>query len=410
MDNNILNYDMQNNNIIISHAKDIYLYDTNDNKYIDTRFGSGTLILGHADEELIEYIKNNLNKGTIYSMLSKPTLEYSIILKKILNWYSKFILCSTGSEAVMRAFRIARSYSKKNKIVMFTGFWHGSYDNVLFDNSKIDISLKSSGILDDLKNNAVIVENDDSCFEIIEKNKNDIAMIFIEPLQHLLPKDNKKLLLKLREYCTKNKIILCFDEIVTGFRLSVGGAQKYFDIYSDMACYGKISGGGFPIGIVGVNKDIEEHIQNVNPKIFLGGTFSGNPITSLAGKFVLNKLYDSKNKYIEINNLTEKLCNEVNNFCEQENIPVRLYFFGSIYRFIFTDKKIYLLKERKLELSNELQNIFFSILKENKVIVGYNPSCFMSLKNSETDVVLLIEKIKVSLNTLKTNYLIIKNN
>ena len=407
MNNYLLNYDLQNNSIIISYAKDIYLYDSNENKYIDTRFGSGTLILGHADEELIEYIKNNLHKGTIYSMLSNPTLEYSLILKKILNWYSKFILCSTGSEAVMRTFRIARSYSKKTKIVMFTGFWHGSYDNVLFDNSNIDINLKSSGILDDLKNNVIIVENDESCFEIIEKNKNDIAMIFIEPLQHLLPKDNKTLLLKLREYCTENKIILCFDEIVTGFRLSVGGAQKYFDIYSDMACYGKISGGGFPIGIVAVNKDIEKHIENQNPKIFLGGTFSGNPITSLAGKFVLNKLYENQNKYIEINNLTKKLCNELNNFCEIEKIPIRLYFLGSIYRFIFTDKKIYLLKERKLELSSELQNIFFNILKENKVIVGYNPSCFMSFKNSEKNVIILIKKIKISLNTFKKNYLII---
>jgi glutamate-1-semialdehyde aminotransferase len=90
---------------------------------------------------------------------------------------------------------------------MFTGFWHGSYDNVLIDNSKIDVTLKSSGILDNIKNNVIIVENDESCFEIIEKNKNDIAMIFIELLQHLLPKDNKKLLLKLRKYCTENKRI-----------------------------------------------------------------------------------------------------------------------------------------------------------------------------------------------------------
>jgi len=408
MNNHILNYDLQRNDTIISYAKDIYLYDTNNNKYIDTRFGSGTLILGHSDEGLINYIKSNLEKGTLYSMLSEHTLEFSKILKKILHWYSKFIFCNSGSEAIMRAFRISKSFTKKNKVVLFTGFWHGSYDNVLFDNSNINPKLKSPGLEQNLKDNIILVENDISCFQVLNDNKNDIAMILIEPLQHILPKNNIILLTKLRDFCTNNNIVLCFDEIVTGFRLSVEGGQGYFNIYSDMACYGKISGGGFPIGIVGVNQEIEQHIQNQNPKIFLGGTFSGNPISSMAGSFVLNKLYNNQDKYKEIGDLTKYLSDNVNQHCIDNNIPIRIYYFESIYRFIFTEKEIKLVKERHLELSTELQNNFFKILKDNKIIVGYNPSCFMSFKNTKQNINILIEKIKVSLNTFKINYLTIK--
>ena len=341
-----------------------------------------------------------IDNGSIYSIASPPLLEYSKTLKKILPWFSKFITCSSGSESIMRAFRIGRSYTNKKKVVLFTGFWHGGYDGVLLNNSLIDKETKSSGILDNIVEDVIIVENNSSCFNILEQNKNDIAMIMIEPVQHLLPKDNIKLLGRLRDFTKKNNILLCFDEIVTGFRLSPGGAQQLFNIYSDLSCYGKICGGGFPTGVVAVNKEIEQHILNVNPKIFLGGTFSGNPISSIAGNYVLNRLCDLD--YERINMLTKTLCDKVNEYCLKEDIPIRMYYFGSIYRFIFTDKKVTIMKERiKEELNGELQNKFFKLLKNNSVIVGYNPTCFMCFKHTEEDIKILYKKIYITINEFK---------
>ena len=399
-ENYLLNYDYSNPDVIIKKGKDIFLYDTNDNKYYDTRFGSGTLILGHTDSELIKLVKNEIDNGSIYSIASPPLLEYSKTLKKILPWFSKFITCSSGTESIMRAFRIGRSYTNKKKIVLFTGFWHGGYDGVLLNNSLIKKETKSSGILDKIFEDVIIVENNDSCFKILEQNKNDIAMVLIEPMQHLLPKDNIELLKKLRDFTKHNNILLCFDEIVSGFRLSPGGAQQLFDIYADLSCYGKICGGGFPMGVVAVSKEIEKHILSVNPKIFLGGTFSGNPISSIAGNFVLNKLYDLD--YEKINILTKTLCTTVNKYSLKENIPIRIYYFGSVYRFIFTDKKVSIMKERiKEELNSDLQDKFFKLLKHNGVIVGYNPTCFMCFKHTKEDIEILSEKICKTINEFK---------
>ena len=179
--------------------------------------------------------------------------------------------------------------------------------------------------------------------------------------------------------------------MITGFRLSIGGAQEYLNVYADIACYGKIIGGGYPIGVVGFNKEINNHINNVKLPIRFGGTFSGNPLSMFAGNLVLNSLIKNKDIYEKINRLTKDLCDDINEFCKKFKFQMQFCYVGSFYRIIFTNKKITSMEERdKYELPNEQQNLFFAILKSNGLLVASNPLAFISELHTKSD----IEKIK----------------
>ena len=165
-------------------------------------------------------------------------------------------------------------------------------------------------------------------------------MVFCEPVQQIVPHINQQLLKTLRDFTKKNNILLGFDEMITGFRLSIGGAQEYLNIHADIACYGKIIGGGYPIGVVGFNKEINSHINNVELPIRFGGTFSGNPLSMFAGNLVLNSLIKNKDMYDKINRLTKELCDDINEFCKSYKFQMQFCYVGSFYRIIFTNKKI----------------------------------------------------------------------
>jgi glutamate-1-semialdehyde 2,1-aminomutase len=384
----------------IVKTKDIYIYDKY-NKYIDTRFGSGTFILGHT-REFNKKIFSQIDKGTLFGYPSQNEEILRINLKTNLHWFDDFIFCNSGSESIMRAFRIARSFSKKRKIAIASSFWHGGYDGTqVRSDSQYEKILTSSGVNEDLLENLILIPNNDikKATKILDENIDDLAMVFLEPVQQLVPRINKDYIQELRDYTKNKNILLGFDEMITGFRMKVGGAQEYLNIYSDIVCYGKIISGGYAIGVVGYNKEISEHLKKVTPSVRLGGTFSGNPLSTFMGNLILNYLVDNKEKlYLKLDTLTKKLCDTINEFCKENNYSMRFYYASSFYRILFTDKDVVSMEERmKYELDRNKQNIFFNILKENNLLTAENPLSFISNKHNEQNIIEIIDIYKKSI-------------
>ncbi len=278
-------YDKKN---IFEYSDQSYIYKGK-KKYIDLSFGAGTLLLGNQSKIFKNSLKQILTKKI--SLLGTPNqeaLEYSKLLKKIFPKYSKFIFCNTGSEAITKSLRISNAISKKNFIISVTGSWHGSVDKTLFTAKQ---NLKaipiSSGLGEFNKKNIKFIpyNNISVSKKILNKNKDRVSCVIIEPIQASLPQQNVKKYLKfLIEYCNKNNIIIIFDEMITGLRFKGSSVQQSFNLRPDISTFGKCFGGGFPIGIIAISEKINRRISKLNKKVFFGGTFSGNQISTYVGK------------------------------------------------------------------------------------------------------------------------------
>jgi Glutamate-1-semialdehyde aminotransferase len=208
---------------------------------LDTSMGCGTFILGHSftTNKIIE----ELFKGSLY-IVPNYTIDKCGELLKDTTGFNKFVFCNSGSEATLRAIRIARAYTGRDKIAFFEGCWHGTHD--------WNLALYSLGIPKEIKDLILLLPFTEEAFEIIRREKP--ALVMVEPIQSSLPVNRKEFLTELRKVTNDNGVVLCFDEVISGFRTAIGGASQYYGITPDLVCYGKIVGGGFPIGIVGGNE------------------------------------------------------------------------------------------------------------------------------------------------------------
>ncbi len=264
----------------VESAEGSKIFDIDGNEYIDYVLGYGPLILGHNDSRVKSSLKEQGKKGIHFGAPYEKELK---LAKKIIKNISSAELVrfsNSGTEATMTAIRLARGYTGKEKILMFDGGYHGSHDHLLFDSEGV----KTEGIPKSLEKSTIV-----SKFNDIEKvkesfEKHDFAGVILEPVMGnsgcLIPEPN--FLKSLKDLCEENGTLLIFDEVITGFRLSLGGAQKYFDVEPDLTTLGKIIGGGFPIGAIAGKKEI---MNNLTPKgeVFHAGTFSGHPFAMTAG-------------------------------------------------------------------------------------------------------------------------------
>ena len=234
----------------IKTANACYVIDVHGNSYIDTTMGSGAQIIGH-NNKLIKKILQQIEKGTIYTIPNCHTRQVNYYLKKYINpdFYEQYIFCNSGTEANMRAIRLARAFTGKSLIGRFHGGWHGGLDGFL------DEHPDNKGVPQETnKLFKVLPYNDEQCFDMITE---DMAAVIIEPVQGSNPRsDVKKFLQKLRRRCSETGVLLIFDEVMTGFRLSAHGGSGIFDVRPDIVTYGKVLGGGFPVGVVGGREDI----------------------------------------------------------------------------------------------------------------------------------------------------------
>ena len=370
------------------------LWDFHGRQFIDLAMAGGSAILGHSNETIRDAVYQQLASGSLFTHPTELAHEYSEVLAEDLGELSSVAFCSTGSEATMRAIRVARAATGRTKIGIFGGSWHGSHDLLLVEEDttatplKPTARLKSDGSPADILNQIVFLPyNKPEAFEIIADNAKDLAMVFIEPVQGSNPRDDIGGFLKgLRRICDTHNILLGFDEIITGGRLSISGGKDYFGITPDIATYGKIFGGGLPIGLLAGKDEVMDCVRSGDP-VFLGGTFSANPLSLVAGMSALKLLRSSTAIYESLAFNANKIVMQVNSFCEAEAIPARMTGCCSMFRLLFTDRKVANRRERdERELAASLQSHFYKALRHNGISIGTNRINFLSIAHNAHDI------------------------
>lgn len=297
----------------INKAKGAYIYDEDNNKYIDYVGSWGPMIIGHNDDRVIEAVKKQMECGLSYGAATAAEVEMAELITEIVPCVEMVRMVNSGTEAVMSAVRAARGYTGRDKIIKFEGCYHGHADALLV---KAGSGLMTSGVPGSkgvpegcVKDTLTARYNDiESVKALFDENKDKIACVIVEPVAANMgvvePKEG--FLSELRALCDKNNALLIFDEVITGFRLGIDGASGYFDIAPDIVTYGKIIGGGMPVGAYGGKREIMEMVAPVG-SVYQAGTLSGNPIAMRAGITQLEILRDNPDIYERLDYLGEKL-------------------------------------------------------------------------------------------------------
>jgi glutamate-1-semialdehyde 2,1-aminomutase len=326
-------------------AKGSKLYDVDGNEYIDFWLGHTALILGHSPKPVVEAVRRQLEVGTHYGTCHELEIALAEQVVRMVPNVDMVRFTNSGTEANMYAVRLARAYTKRWKIAKFEGGWHGGYD-ALHVSVKHPFNIPESAGLTHGATQDTIVLPFNNLEGVRRRLKNeDVAAIIIEPILGAgggIPAD-KEFLKGLRELCDEKGILLIFDEVITGFRLAPGGAQQYFGVKSDITVFGKILGGGFPIGAFCGRREIMEKLDTTvyeRPNYaFHGGTFTANPITMTAGLTTLKALEDGK-LIRELNAFGDKIREEVKAIFEKNGVDAQVTGESSLFNVHFTKEEI----------------------------------------------------------------------
>ena len=380
-------------------------------KFIDLSHCTGSLLFGHNNPVLVKSFRRYLNKKiSIFSNPNIHAVKLSKLICKFFPNFKKIVFCNSGTEAVTKALRISFATNNKELIVCVTGSWHGSVGETLFfPDKKLKPHPLSAGLSKkDQKRIIFIPYNDISKSKtILEKFKGKINCLLIEPVQAGLPLENiGPYLIFLRQFCKKNNINLIFDEIITGFRTLEGSIQKKYNILPDITILGKVLGGGMPIGLIGINNLILNKINRNKIKVFFGGTFSANSLSSFVGYESLKYLNSNKKKLVDLIKKCKYFQNNLNNFLQLNNIDARVYRFQSILRISFSKKiatnrlqRDFLERKKK-----NIKNIFRKFLLSKNIFYPNNGVIFFSAATNLQSINKLLKYSKIVLKKhLKNN-------
>jgi glutamate-1-semialdehyde 2,1-aminomutase len=367
--------------LFINKAKGSYLYDADGNKYIDYIASWGPMILGHAHESVVDAIQKRALLSTSYGAPTELEIEMAELITGMVPHVDLIRMVNSGTEACMSAVRLARGFTGKNKILKFEGHYHGHADVFLVKAGSGLATLQiqnvpgiTSGVSQDTLtapfNNFTAVE------EITKKYSGEIAAIIVEPVagnMGCVPPE-KGFLESLRALCDKESIVLIFDEVMTGFRLAAGGAQEKLGIRADLVTYGKVIGGGLPVGAFGGRREIMEHIAPLG-KVYQAGTLSGNPLAMIAGITTLKILRDNPSIYSDLEKKTNYLHKGLREVLSKKNIPFTINSFGSMISVHFTEHPV---KDFESSAASDIKrfNRFFHSMLEQGIYLP--PSAFES--------------------------------
>jgi len=380
--------------------------DIDGNVYVDYCMAYGPLIFGHSDPDIIKAVSEQLNKGTMFGIPTSFEIELAKLIVDAFPSVEMVRLVNSGAEATMSAIRLARGFTGHDYIIKFEGCYHGAHDSVLI---KAGSGASTFGVPDSLgipkdlaKYTITVPYNDITVVEkVFQKIGDKIAGIIVEPIVGnmgvVLPK--KDYLKFLRNITKEHNTLLIFDEIITGFRLALGGAQEYFNILPDITTLGKIIGHGFCTGAYGGKKEIMEMISpsgRIIPssidkkragKIYQAGTFSGNPISTIAGITAIKKLKNNPGIYKKINENTNKLTNELEILAEQNNLKIRINRIESMWQIFFINSEVFDYKSCKAADHKKFQKYYLEMHKEGIFIPpGNYETCFLSTAHSSQDI------------------------
>lgn len=367
---------------IIKSGKGALIYDEDGNEYIDFVLGWGPLILGHCNEEVVESIKKTAENALTFGAPTKLELIMSKFLCENMPSVDMIRMVNSGTEATMSAIKLARGYTKRDKIIKFAGCYHGHFDGFLVEAGS---GVLTSGIpgsqgipSDSIKNTLVGVYNDtEQVKALFDKFGNEIAAVIIEPIAGNMGvvKANEEFLTDLRNLCDSYASVLIFDEVMSGFRASFKGAQGIYKVKPDLVTYAKIIGGGLPTGAFGGKKEIMEILSPLGG-VYQAGTMSGNPIVMAAGIATLKQLNNNQGIYDKINQIGEYLENGLYDVSQKYNLPISINRVGGMFTIFFTDKNVKTFNDVK-SCDSEMFKKYFQYMIKNGINIA--PSQFESI-------------------------------
>lgn len=354
--------------IFIDHAKGAYLYDADEHQYIDFISSWGPMILGHAHPKVVDAIKDRADKGTSYGIPTELETEIASLAVSMVPNIDQIRFVNSGTEACMSAVRLARGYTKKDKIIKFAGCYHGHSDAFLIQAGSGAVTFgspNSPGVTQGTAQDTVLANyNDQAQVEAIFKaNPDQIAAIIIEPVAGNMgcipPKEG--FLESLRKLCDQYNALLIFDEVMTGFRLARGGAQELLGIEADIVTFGKVIGGGLPVGAFAARHEIMQHLAPLGP-VYQAGTLSGNPLAMTAGLTMLTLLNQDKEVYGRLADKTQYLHQHMDNLLIEKGIPFHINRVGSMISLHFTNQKVVDFKTATLANNDHFKRYFHAML------------------------------------------------
>ena len=375
------------NPLFIEKGKGSKIYDIDGNEYIDYICSWGPNILGHCYPKVIEEVKKACDNGLTFGAPTEKEVVLAELIREIMPSMEVLRMVNSGTEAVMSAIRVARGFTKRDMILKFKGCYHGHSDGLLV---KAGSAALTAAVPDSLgvpksytENTLVALYNDEkSVEELFEKYGNKIACVVVEPVAAnmgvVLPK--KGFLQFLRDITEKYGSLLIFDEVITGFRLSLGGAQEYFGIKPDMTTLGKIVGGGMPMAVYGGRKKIMDCVAPLGG-VYQAGTLSGNPIATTAGIATLTALKENKHLYADLEKKAEKIADSY------RKIGASVNQIGSLLSGFFTDREV---NDYDSATSSDTEKYakFFNYLLENGIYIAPSQyeAMFVSMAHSDEDI------------------------
>ncbi len=387
------------NPLFIDHAKGSKIYDVDGNEYIDYVCSWGPMILGHGDDRVIGAVQDACENGLSFGAPTEKEAILAELIKQCVPSMERIRLVNSGTEAVMSAIRVARGYTGRDKIVKFRGCYHGHSDGLLVKAGSGALTQSvpdSAGVpLDYTKNTLVAEYNDrDSVSRLFEENKGEIACVIVEPVAAnmgvVLPEEG--FLEFLRSITTDNGALLIFDEVITGFRLSLGGAQEYYGIVPDLSTFGKIVGGGLPLAVYGGRKDIMDMVAPVGA-VYQAGTLSGNPIATAAGIATLRILIEENERGL-YDELEKKGSILADGFRKSMGDYVWVNQIGSLLSVFFTKEPVrdY---ESAISADTKIYARYFNAMLEKGIYLAPSQfeAMFISAIHSEYDIKATIDAI-----------------
>lgn len=396
--------------MFIKKAIGPHIWDVDDNRYIDYRLGYGPVILGHSNKKIRKAVHYADKNGVVYAADNKLIIEVAKLVKKFVPSIEMIRFTNSGTEATMAALRVARAFTKKDKIIKFEGHYHGWHDVVSFSTKPgytyprgtvpaslgIPIGIAAYTIAECDWNNFESIEH------IVKKNHDNVAAIITEPVMgnaaSIPPKSGY--LQHLRELCDRYNIVLIFDEVKTGFRLAKGGAQEVFKVKPDISTFAKSLGNGYPIAAFGGKKEIMELIGP--GKVMHGGTYSANPISLTAAETTLIELKNSE-IWRHLYSYGKKMMKGIDNILCSYEIPHIVHGFPTMFQFLFTEKsEITNYRELRFCDLEKFGRLQYELLKRGVMIDEDNEeTIFTSYAHSDTELTQTLEAFENAVSELK---------
>lgn len=395
--------------LFIAKANGSKIADVDGNKFIDYVMSWGPLILGHKNRKVMKSLIKAAEHGTTYGAPTELEVQMAELICSMIPSIQMVRMVSSGTEATMSAIRLARAYTKKSKIIKFEGCYHGHGDSFLIKAGSGAMTLGipgSPGVPDDVAKLTLLAKYNDfeSVQKVVNKHRGSIAALIIEPVAAniglVLPEKN--FLKQIRALCTKEKIVLIFDEVITGFRLAPGGAQEYYGVKSDLTTLGKIIGGGLPVGAYGGKREIMKMIAP-SGDVYQAGTLSGNPAAMSAGMAVLSMLKNQPELYAEMEKKTTFLADNFKMIAENAVIPVQVHNLGSLLTVFFANEQV---KDYQTALKADTERFgaYFMAMLQNGIYLPPSQfeAMFISAVHSDKDIAKTIIAFAKAMESLKS--------